>query len=171
MSDKTSSSSLNSKLKRIRMVVMDVDGVLTDGRIVYDDQGNEYKFFDIHDGYGIQRAVKFGILFAIISGRKSTIVTKRARELGIADVIQGCDDKVAGLNILKTKHQLRDEEICYIGDDELDLPVLRQVGVGAAPTDAMERVRDAVDIVAERKGGRGAVREVVDAILRAKGLA
>lgn len=161
---------LAKRLARIRLVALDVDGVLSDGAIIYDERGRELKSFDAHDGYGIARAAGLGLHLAIITGRGSAAVTKRARELGIAHVYLNVRDKGAVYARLKKKLRLSDGEICYIGDDEPDLPVLRQAGVSAAPADAMPEIRRGVDIVAAHGGGRGAVREIIDAILRAKGL-
>jgi 3-deoxy-D-manno-octulosonate 8-phosphate phosphatase (KDO 8-P phosphatase) len=150
------------------MLVMDCDGVLTDGRIIYGSDGTEYKNFHVHDGYGITRAKDFGLRLAIISGRDSKVTQLRAERLGIADCIQGADDKVAACNILLKKYRLKHGDICYIGDDEFDLPLLRLAGVSVAPDDAIKRVREEVDFVTLNAGGRGAVREIIDMILKAK---
>jgi 3-deoxy-D-manno-octulosonate 8-phosphate phosphatase (KDO 8-P phosphatase) len=162
--------SLRGKMKRIRMIVMDVDGVLTDGRIIYDNAGGEYKIFDAHDGYGITRAQKKGMLFAIITARKSKATKKRVEELRITELHQDAKDKLTIFNKLKSRHKLKSAEMCYIGDDEIDLGVLKAVGVSAAPCDAMSEVRSAVDYVTAAAGGRGAVRELIDCILQAKGI-
>ncbi|MBI1807645.1 MAG: HAD hydrolase family protein [Ignavibacteria bacterium] len=150
------------------MVVLDVDGVLTDGRIMYDDRGTEYKMFNAHDGFGIERAQKNGLKLALITGRASPIVTLRAKELGIREVHQGAKDKLRVFKQLTSKYRLHPDELCYMGDDELDLPILQAAGVSAAPATAMRIVTDAVDIVTIQDGGRGAVRELLDAILNAK---
>ena len=153
------------KLAAIRLVVMDVDGVLSDGRIIYDSKGIEYKSFDAHDGYGIYRAKTNGLKLAIISGRKSNVVTIRAKALGIHEVHQGNIDKVSVFKKIEKKLKLKDHQCCFIGDDEFDLPLLNIVGFSAAPSDAMEEVLNSVDYVTAKKGGRGAVREVLDLIL------
>ena len=116
---------------------MDVDGVLTDGRIIYSGAGEEYKLFDAHDGYGIDRAARKGLKFAIISGRSSKATERRARELGVTEIHQGVREKLLVVRQLLKRHRLRKEELCYIGDDELDAPVLEAVGLSAAPADAM----------------------------------
>jgi len=152
------------------MVIMDVDGVMTDGRITYDANGIEYKSFDVHDGFGISRAMEKGMLFAMVSGRTSNVVSHRAKRLGIAELYQGAQDKVAVFKKLKMKYRLRDDEICFLGDDEFDMPLLRIVGVSVAPGNAIQRVRNIVDFVTDAAGGRGAVREIVDMILSAKNL-
>jgi 3-deoxy-D-manno-octulosonate 8-phosphate phosphatase (KDO 8-P phosphatase) len=152
------------------MVVMDVDGVLTDGRIIYGSDGLEYKCFDVHDGYGIWRSQEKGIKFAIISGRASDVTTIRAMKLRITEVHQGSDDKVSVFNKIKSKHKIQNHEVCFIGDDEFDLPLLKIVGFSVAPHDAIECVRRSVNYVTKAESGRGAVREVLDLILRAKKL-
>lgn len=169
-SEKKISKVLQKKLKRIRMVVLDVDGVLTDGSIIYGSDETEYKRFHVHDGYGIFRSRKKGLLFSIISGRVSKVTTIRAKRLEIADVFQGDEDKVSVFQEIKKKYKLEYNEVCFIGDDEFDLPLLRKVGFSAAPADAMKRVRSEVDYVTKADGGRGAVREVIDLILEAKKL-
>lgn len=150
---------------------MDVDGVLTDGRIIYDDRGVEYKAFDVHDGYGVFRGREHGLLFAIISGRVAKAVTKRAERMKVKEVHQGKRDKLAVLEMLCRKYTLSLPEICAIGDDLLDLPMLTVAGFSAAPPSAITAVRGAVDHITSAPGGRGAVREVIDMILEAKGLA
>ena len=161
-------SSLQIKLKKIRMVLLDVDGVLTDGRIIYGDDGTEHKAFDAHDGYGIERSFRHGLKIGIISGRMSPLVGRRAKELHIVDVYQDSMDKVWAFEELKHKYGLRDEEFLYIGDDVFDLPLLEKVGVSAAPHDAVDDVRRKVDFVTKAGGGRGAAREVIDMVLKAQ---
>jgi len=163
-------AALDAKFSRVRLVVLDVDGVLSDGRITYDDHGVEYKSFDVHDGFGIARGREKGLLFAIITGRSSEIVSKRADELGIREVHQQVGDKLKIFTKIKTKHRLQENEICCIGDDVADIPILKAAGVSAAPSSAVDDVRSIVDFFTAKAGGRGAVREVIDAILRAKQL-
>lgn len=150
--------------------MMDVDGVLTDGRIILGSDGTEYKSFDAHDGYGITKALEQGLHLALISGKKSAVVQKRAKLLGISDVFENRMDKVNVFEVLKKKYTIKNDEACFIGDDEFDLPLLRIVGFSAAPNDAIAAVRDEVDYVTTAKGGRGAVRELLDMILSAKKL-
>ena len=169
-SDRRVSGALREKFKRIRMIIMDVDGVLTDGRIIFDNAGGELKVFDVHDGFGIERAQKYGLLFGLISGRKSNALARRAEELKISEVHQSAKDKLRILERLKVKYKLKDTEMCYIGDDEPDLPALRIVGCSAAPCNAMMEIQSAVDYVTTAAAGRGAVREVIDRVLRAKGI-
>lgn len=145
-----------------------MDGVLSDGRIIYDESGTEFKVFDAMDGYGIRKAAAVGIILALISGRKSKVVVHRARELGIAEVHQGVKDKLAVLRSLIVKYRLSGTEVCAVGDDEPDIPMLRASGFSAAPVGAAPPVKRAVDYVTKAEGGRGAVREVIELILGAR---
>ena len=149
---------------------MDVDGVLTDARIIYDGRGRELKAFDAHDGFGMSRATRCGLNLAIISRRKSAAVMRRAKELGVREVFMGVEEKIVVYERLKRRHKLRDREICYIGDDEPDVLLLQRAGLAVVPSDAMDEARKYADAVTRRTGGRGAVREVLDSILRAKKL-
>jgi 3-deoxy-D-manno-octulosonate 8-phosphate phosphatase (KDO 8-P phosphatase) len=147
---------------------MDVDGVMTDGSLVYTSAGHEGKSFDVKDGYGIVKAGREGIMCGIITGKTSSIVEKRARDLGMREVHQGVRDKESVyLRILK-KMKLSESEVAYIGDDEPDLPVLGRVGFSAAPRDAVVSVRKAAQYTCMAMGGHGAVREVIDLILDAQ---
>ena len=152
------------------MIILDVDGVLTDGKIIFGSDGKEYRNFDAHDGYGITRARSLGMKFAVISGKSSKATEYRINRLGIKDLYQNHMDKVSVYRKLKTKYRLQDNEVCYMGDDEFDLPLLNLVGVSAAPNDAVPRVRKHVDYVTKNVGGSGAVRELVDLVLEAKRL-
>ena len=160
---------IEAKAAKIELVVLDVDGVLTDGRLFYGDEGELFKAFFTVDGLGIKLAQRVGIHFAIITGRKSKIVAERARELGIESVHQGIHDKAAALDEVLARFDLQPEAACFIGDDIIDWPAMRRVGMTAAPADAVPDIRERVDYVAERKGGRGAVREVIDLLLKASG--
>lgn len=142
---------------------------MTNGMLFFDENGRELKAFSIYDGHGIVllRAAEIGV--GIISGRSSPVVTWRAKELRIEDVYQGVHDKITAYELLLKKRQLEDEEIAYIGDDLIDLPILRKVGLSVAVANASEAVKKEVDWVTERRGGDGAVREVIDFILSAKG--
>lgn len=164
----TAKTSLRSKLKKIKLLLLDVDGVLTDGRIVYTSDGVEQKFFDAHDGYGFTLALRYGLKLGIISGRSSPMVTKRASEFMIDEVHQDVPDKLEVYNAIKKKYHLSDNEIAYVGDDLMDVPILEVVGFSAAPNDAMEEIFDVVDYVSTKGGGRGCVREVIDMILSSK---
>ncbi len=156
--------------RKIRLLILDVDGVLTDGGIILDNEGNELKSFHVRDGHGIKLLVRSGVEVAIITGRYSRVVERRAQELGVSEVHQGCIDKVAVYERIKEKRSLRDEEIAYIGDDVVDIPILKRVGLPMAVADASPDAKAFAAFVTERRGGRGAVREVTDLILKAKGL-
>jgi len=157
------------KAGRVRLLLLDVDGVLTDGGIVYDAAGVESKRFHVRDGHGIKLLQRAGIGVGIITGRVSAVVDVRARELGIALVRQGAADKVAAWRAILEETGLSPAQTAYAGDDIVDIPLLRAVGFSASVADAEEAVREAVDFVASRGGGRGAVREIADFILRAAG--
>ncbi|HEV8538287.1 MAG TPA: HAD hydrolase family protein [Bacteroidota bacterium] len=169
-SELTIRKSLEKKLAPIKMILLDVDGVLTDGMIIFGSDGTEYRHFDAHDGFGITRAMSLGLKFAVISGKKSKATELRIAKLGIKELYQNRMDKILVYQKVKSKYRLKGREFCFIGDDDFDLPLLKEVGFSAAPIDAMETVRGQVDYVATRPGGRGAVREVIDMILRTKRL-
>lgn len=156
-------------LKDIKLLVVDVDGVLTDGRIFCSDSGEEQKVFHVRDGSGITYWHRSGLKSVIISGRTSKAVEHRARELGIADVCQGATDKLEVYERMIEKHKVKDEEVCYIGDDLIDLPVLRRVGFSVAVAGSPEELLSAVDYVTVAPGGGGAVREVVEKVLKSQG--
>jgi len=159
---------LVQKLKPIKLLILDVDGVLTTGSIIYCSDGAEARIFDSKDGYGIVNAIQSGIRVAIITGRKSEVVKRRAKELGITDLYQGSIDKVSPYEEIKRVYSITDAESAFIGDDILDLPLLQKVGFSAAPLNAVREVRIRVDYVTKAKGGEGAVREVIDMILKAQ---
>jgi 3-deoxy-D-manno-octulosonate 8-phosphate phosphatase (KDO 8-P phosphatase) len=154
------------KLRPIKMVLLDVDGVLTDGGIYYSAAGAEMKRFNAHDGYGVVRAREHGLTIGIISGRRTPIVEVRAKEMGIVDVMQGASDKVVAMEELRKRYGIEPNEIAYIGDDLFDLPLLNVVGFSAAPANALQDVRKSVDYVTRSTGGNGAVRELLDLIIR-----
>ena len=141
---------------------------MTDGGVYFSESGDEFKKFNIRDGYGIVKLQRAGIRVGIITGRVSQIVSRRAQELGISDVLQNLDDKGEAYEQLKARYALDDASIAYMGDDEFDLPVLEQVGFSAVPADAVDLVRTRVDYVCRHRGGEGAVREVIDLLLRSR---
>jgi 2-dehydro-3-deoxyphosphooctonate aldolase (KDO 8-P synthase) len=160
---------LQEKLKKIRLLLFDVDGVLTDGKITFGSGDLEIKSFDVRDGHGIKIAMRFGLEVALVTGRTSEVVPKRARDLEISRVYQGVWDKKPVLAELMEALNLQPEEVAVIGDDVVDIPLLRRVGVGFAVADAPEEVRMAADYVTTRPGGRGAAREMVEVVLKAQG--
>jgi 3-deoxy-D-manno-octulosonate 8-phosphate phosphatase (KDO 8-P phosphatase) len=155
-------------LRQIKLLLLDVDGVMTDGGIYFAERGDEMKRFNIQDGYGIVQLQRRGIMVGIITGRSSDLVRRRARELGISEVYQNLENKEYAYQAIKVKHGLGDTAIAYIGDDEPDIPVLRKAGFSAAPADAVDAVKRSVDYVCRRRGGEGAVREVIDLILESR---
>jgi 3-deoxy-D-manno-octulosonate 8-phosphate phosphatase (KDO 8-P phosphatase) len=157
------------RLGKIRLLLLDVDGVMTDGRIIYDNHGVETKAFDVKDGHGLKLLQRAGLKVGIITGRESEVVRFRARELGIDVLHQGAKSKLEPYLETIGELGLRDEEVGYMGDDIVDLPVLRRVGFAATVADAVEEVKPFVHYVATRRGGRGAVREVCDLILKTTG--
>jgi len=154
---------------RIRLFLTDVDGVLTDGGILFDAAGIESKRFHVRDGHGIKMLRRAGVEVGIITGRTSEVVAIRARELGIDIVRQGVKDKVAAWREILAGSGFLPAETAYAGDDIVDLPLLRVVGFSAAPSDAEPYVLDAVHFVSSRPGGHGAVREIVEFLLRSRG--
>lgn len=160
---------LQEKAKAIRLIVMDVDGVLTDGRIFYNADGVETEAFFVRDGLGLRMAQQAGLLTAILTGRMSGAVTHRAKELGISEIHQGVLNKLEVYEMLLQRYGLTDEAAAYVGDDLNDLPLLGRAGLSAAPADAVPEVRAKVAYVTARSGGCGAVREVIDLILKAQG--
>jgi len=164
----TKYQSLVPKLRKIKMILLDVDGVLTDGAIIYGLDGLELKIFDSQDGYGITNAINNGINVGIVTARSSEVVERRAKDLGITDLYQGSIDKVTPYQRIKKGHSLSDAEVAYVGDDLLDLPLLQRVGFSAAPANAVRDVKMRVDYVAKTMGGHGAVREIIDMILKAQ---
>lgn len=160
---------MQEKLTKIKLLLLDVDGVLTDGRIIYDNHGNELKAFDVKDGHGLKMLQRAGIEVGIITGRSSDIVARRAGELGIQIIYQGALRKLEPYLEILSEQGVTDEQVAYVGDDVVDLPILHRVGFSATVADAVPDVLLFVDYVASRSGGRGAVREICDLLLRASG--
>jgi 3-deoxy-D-manno-octulosonate 8-phosphate phosphatase (KDO 8-P phosphatase) len=153
----------------IELVIFDVDGVLTDGRIVLDDNGVEYKFFDVKDGHGMKLLQRAGVKAALLTGRESRVVAHRAEELGVTIVHQGAKKKMAPYEQIIADLGLTDRQVAYAGDDLVDLPVMRRVGLAMAPADAIAEVRAAADLVTKAAAGRGAAREMCEFILKGQG--
>jgi 3-deoxy-D-manno-octulosonate 8-phosphate phosphatase (KDO 8-P phosphatase) len=162
-------ATLIQRCARIEVLVLDVDGVLTDGRIIYTDAGEELKAFHVRDGSGLKLWTSLGKQAGIITGRRSAIVERRAKELGIAAVAQGVDDKKAALVQMLASLGRKPDEACVVGDDIVDVPMMRAAGLAAAVADACEEAKEDADYVTQSRGGRGAVREVIELILRAQG--
>ena len=156
---------LKQKLQSVKLLILDVDGVLTDGGITLANSGDELKTFNVKDGLGLVLLQKFGVRVAIITGKSSAIVETRFKHLGVVDIFQGQKNKISAFNVLKGKYALKDQEIAYIGDDLPDLPLMDKVGLSVAPKDAHWAVKSRADWVLEKKGGQGAVRAFVDDLL------
>ena len=158
------------RASKISLLVLDVDGVLTDGRIVYADYGDELKFFNVQDGAGLVFWHRVGLKSAILTSRTSRLLKRRAKEMHVNFLAQGKLLKLPTYEELLRRFRVSDQEVCAIGDDLMELPILRRVGLAVAVSNAVEEVKTISHYVTKRSGGAGAVREVVDIILKAKGL-
>ena len=158
------------RLKRVELLLLDVDGVLTDGRIRIDDNGVETKAFDVTDGHGIKMLMRAGVGVGFVTGRVSNVVLHRARELGVTEVHQKAFSKVPVVRGIIERLNLTPHKVCYMGDDIVDVPVMLQVGAAVTVPGAPDYVRNAAHYVTARQGGAGAVRELCEAILIARGL-
>ena len=160
---------LLERASRISLLALDVDGVLTDGKLFFDSLGNELKAFNSRDGLGMKALQMCGIKLAIITGRESPMVTRRAEQLGIDFVYQGSADKLSAYMDLLQKSGLQEEQVCFAGDDWIDLPVLLRSGLAVSVPGADQEVKDRVHWVTSREGGDGAVREICELILTSQG--
>ena len=160
---------LKEKLKKIKLLMLDVDGIMTDGRIIMNDEGCETKHFNVRDGHGLKILQRFNIKVAIITGRQSKVVSNRARDLDITDVYQKVYNKKEVFEKILKKYKLSPDETAFMGDDIVDIPVLNRVGFSATVADASDVVKKQVDYITGHKGGKGAVREVCEMILQAQG--
>ena len=161
--------SLN-KLKHIKLLILDVDGVLTDGGIIYNDNGVETKIFNVKDGLGIRLLMQAGINLRIATGRRSNALYSRCKNLGIEHIFDGADDKAAIFDLILDRTGVSAEQVAFIGDDLPDLALMKKVGLSIAVADAHKTVLKNANMVTSAKGGNGAVREVCEAILKAQGL-
>ncbi|OGW84194.1 MAG: hypothetical protein A3C47_06135 [Omnitrophica bacterium RIFCSPHIGHO2_02_FULL_51_18] len=161
-------SELQSKLQKIKLFITDIDGVLTDGRIIFGNYGDELKFFDVHDGFGLVMLRRMGFKTIIITAKKSRINVKRAKEVQAVKLYQNAKDKLKVFEKVLKQFRVEPQEVCFIGDDLMDIPVLKRVGFAVAVQNAVQEVKGLAHYVTQKNGGRGAVREVVDMILRAQ---
>lgn len=159
---------MTDKLSKIKMIAMDVDGTLTAGEMIFFD-GHQVKRFNVYDGLGIRLAMNYGLGIAWITGNTSAAVTDRAKSLGVTDIYQGARFKTEALGRLCAAHNLNMEEVAYVGDDLNDVPALEMAGVAVAVANACDEVRERSDYVTRRAGGHGAVREVIEIVLKARG--
>ena len=164
------SSKLTKRIKKIKLVIFDNDGVLTDGRIVLGDRGDELKFFDVQDGHGLVMLRRAGLKTVMISGKTSPVNKRRMKELLFCDLHQKAIDKLTVFEKVLKKYRLKPEEVCYVGDDLIDLPPMTRAGFSAAVANAVPEVRRAAHYVTKKNGGRGAAREVIDLLLKTQGL-
>ena len=155
---------LKNKASKIKMVVFDVDGVMTDGSITYDENGVEYKTFNVKDGQGIVRITKEGIITAIITARNNATVKHRFDNLGMSRLFMGQKDKMVAMKQLLDEYNLDLSQVAYMGDDLPDICVLKEVGLASCPNDAIDEVKELCHFVSSKNGGRGAVRELTDLI-------
>jgi 3-deoxy-D-manno-octulosonate 8-phosphate phosphatase (KDO 8-P phosphatase) len=162
------SEGVQERARAVRLMIFDVDGVLTDGTLLYGPQGEELKAFSAHDGHGIKMLAASGVGCALLSGRRSAAVAARAAELGIETVFQGVEDKLGIFQQLIARQRLTVQQTGYMGDELVDLPVLTRCGFACAPHEAPEAVRTRVHYVAAAAAGRGAVREVCELLMRAQ---
>jgi len=160
---------LSAKAQHVRVIVLDVDGVLTDGSFGYDSAGNEIKFFNVRDGHGIKLARRAGLKVGLLSGRSSAANLHRAQELELDFVYQGEKNKAEAFARLLTELQIQPQHCLYVGDDLIDVPVMRQVGVAVAVADGVEQAHHVADWITRNNGGHGAVREVIEWLLKQQG--
>jgi 3-deoxy-D-manno-octulosonate 8-phosphate phosphatase (KDO 8-P phosphatase) len=160
---------LLEKMRRVRVLISDVDGVLTDGRIIVNSEGVESKQFDVRDGHGLKLLIRYGIDVILVTGRNSRLVEWRAADLGIGEIYQGVWDKGEVFDEIVKKRGVTPGEIACIGDDVVDIPMMRRAGFSAAVADAVAEVIKTADYVAAAPGGRGAVREICEMLLKACG--
>ena len=160
---------VGERARRIKLILMDVDGVLTDRRIIYQAELDEAKGFDAHDGVGIKLAQRAGLLTGVITGRLSIATSRRARELKMAEFHQKVFTKLEVLDSILKARRLPAEEVCFIGDDLVDIPAMKKVGLAAAPADAKPEALRVAHLVTAAGGGRGSVREVIEFILKVQG--
>ena len=161
---------MQDRLKKIKVLILDVDGVLTDGGIIIDSNGVETKRFDVQDGFGLVFWRKCGLKSAIISARQSIVAVNRAKDLQMDKVFVGVYPKINAYEELLKEWQVSDEEVCFIGDDVADLKVLKRVGFAASVDNAVFEIKSIAHYVSPKKGGEGAVRDIIEKILKAKGL-
>ena len=160
---------IEERAKKIKLLILDVDGVLTDSRIIYDNYGDELKCFNVYDGFGMTLLYRAGIRSAILTAKKTNIVMRRAKDMRVAKVYSGYKKLEIYEKAIK-KFKVKDEEVCFVGDDFIDLPVLKRVGLSVAPSEAIEEVKNSCHYITKKSGGKGAVREVVEMILKSQRL-
>lgn len=161
---------MKPNLNEIKIIILDVDGTMTDGKITYDNNGTETKSFNVKDGMAIAQAIKYGVKVAIITGRTSKIVEQRAIELGILDIYQGVGNKIATLDKLLKKYDYKYSNVAYMGDDINDIPAMMRANYVGITADAVSDIDEFANFKSKYNGGYGAVREFVETILKANGI-
>lgn len=169
MKYRRSEAEVKERAARIRLLILDVDGVLTDGSLILHADGQESKVFHVHDGHGIRLLLRAGIEVALLTGRSSQVVADRAKDLGIESVVQGSRNKLSDYEKMVQQRRLDDRDVAYVADDLVDIPVLRRAGLAVAVADATAHIRAYCHACTINKGGKGAVREVCDFLLQAQG--
>ncbi len=164
-----SEEELKARFKKIKLLLLDVDGVLTDGRIIYDSRGRDSKFFDVHDGLGVFVLDKSGIRTILITAKSSKTISPRAKDMRVTEVFADIFPKTAVLDKILKKYKVSSDEICFMGDDLVDLSLMRKVGLPVAVANAALEIKEAALYITNRSGGRGAVREVAELILKSQG--
>lgn len=160
---------IEERAKKIKLLILDVDGVLTDGRIIYDNFGDELKCFSVYDGFGMTLLHRAGIKSVIITAKKTNVVKRRARDMHV-DKVYSDHRKLRIYEQVLRKFKVKDEEICFIGDDLIDLPIIKRAGLSIAPPEAAEEVKKSSHYITKKSGGKGAVREVIEIILKSQDL-
>lgn len=163
-------NSVKNLFKKVKLLILDVDGVLTQGEIIYDSEGRELKVFNVKDGLGVFLLGKMGVKTILLSAKNSPMLKRRAQDMGVVEVIGGILPKESVLGKIKKKYKVKEDEICFVGDDWIDLGVMEKVGVAVTVSDAPSIVKRASDYITKKRGGKGAVREVADLIFKAKNL-
>jgi len=159
---------MKDKLKKIKLLILDVDGILTNGEIIVDDKGTEMKIFDVQDGFGVVLLLRAGLECSIITARFSKAVEYRAKDLGIKKIYQNARPKTKPYEMLLKDLNLKESEVCFMGDDLADLAVLKRVGLAITVPNAVKEIKECADYITDNEGGNGAVREVAEMILKAQ---
>jgi 3-deoxy-D-manno-octulosonate 8-phosphate phosphatase (KDO 8-P phosphatase) len=169
MPSNTFKEEMEERLKKIKILLLDVDGVLTDGRIIYDSKGRDSKFFDVHDGLGVYVLSKAGIKTIIVTAKSSGTIKPRARDMRVAEVFADVSPKSAILDKILKKYNVTKDEVCFVGDDLVDLGLMKVVGFPIAVFNACPEIKQVASYITIKHGGRGAVREVAELILKSQG--
>ncbi len=161
---------IKQRAKKIKMLILDIDGVMTDGRIIYDSKGNELKCFNVLDGMGLAVLKQIKMKVALVTAKGSRAVLRRARDIGVTEVWQNAHDKLKPYRQILKKHKLKNEDICFVGDDLVDLSVMKRAGLSVAVANACPEAKRIAHYVTKKEGGKGAVREIIEIILRAQNI-